>query len=297
MSSAPQPGFRPAPWPRPDPGHIPLRPLTLGDLFGAGLGVVWRHIALLAPIAVLIAALSSAADLVILQATGALGAVASGAWVDDLLSGLNAGKANLLPTGVYVSTTVSSLITVAGALFLAALVAACAGTDAVSRTPRPGEVASRLRGGLGAAAVVSVVAGIAIVVGSFLLIVPGLLAFAVWSLAGPVAVMERSRPGAALARSARLTRGHRWRVLGVTLLIAVIAVAIESVVSSIVVGLLPGLSATAALIVGDAVMALVSAITLSWVGSVIALLYVDIRLRTENLGQVLHAHAARLAQA
>jgi hypothetical protein len=78
-------------------------------------------------------------------------------------------------------------------------------------------------------------------------------------------------------------------------LILIITVAIESVFSSIVVGLLPGLSAATSLIVGDVVAAVVSAITLPWVGAVIALLYVDIRIRTENLGPALRAHAAGLA--
>jgi hypothetical protein len=81
----------------------------------------------------------------------------------------------------------------------------------------------------------------------------------------------------------------------VTLLILVITVAIEAVISSIVVALVPGLSDTAALIVGDVATALVSGVTLPWVAAVIALLYVDIRMRSENLGPALRAHAARLA--
>jgi hypothetical protein len=281
-------------WNQPVPGHIPLRALTVGDLLGAGLGVVWRHVALLAPIAMAIAALSSASSLLILQTTGALETVASGAWVDDLMQSLNSGRATL-PTGLYISTTVSSLITVAGALLLAGIVAACAGADAVSRVPRPREVISRLRRGLGAAAAAALLIGIAIVLGSFLFIIPGLLVFTVWALSGPAAVMEGAGPAAALARSVRLSRGHRWRILGVTLLILVITVAIEAVISSIVVALVPGLSDTAALIVGDVATALVSGVTLPWVAAVIALLYVDIRMRSENLGPALRAHAARLA--
>jgi hypothetical protein len=284
-------------WNQPDPGHVPLRALAVGDLLGAGLGVVWRHIALLAPAAILIAALSSAARLVVLQSTGALQAVASGAWVDDLITGLNTGRADGLPTGMYLATTVSSVLTVAGTLLLAGMVTACAGADAVSRNPRPGEVMGRLRRGAAAAAAAALVGALAIVAGTFLFVVPGLLIFTVLALAGPAAVMEGAGPGAALARSARLTRGHRWRILGVTLLIVVITVAIETVISSLAVALVPGLSDTAALMVGDAVTVLVSGITLPWVASVIALSYVDIRLRTENLGPALRAHAARLAQA
>lgn len=279
-------------WSLSDPGRIPLRPLGVGDLLGGGLGVVWRHIARLAPIAVLFAALSSAVELVTLHLTGTLRSFASGVWVEDLMNGLKVGHATL-PTGIYVSATVSSLVTVAGALFLSAVVAACAGADALDRTPRPGAVADRLRGRLGAAAVVAVIVGAAMLLGSFVLVVPGVLAFVVWSLAAPVTVMERSGPAASLARSARLTRGHRWRILGVMLLIVIITVAIESVVSSIAIALVPSLSDVAALIVGDVVTALVSAITLPWVSAVIALLYVDVRLRTENLGQALRMHAAR----
>ncbi|MEO7125824.1 MAG: hypothetical protein ABI382_09745 [Nakamurella sp.] len=283
-----------------DPGSIPLRPLTVGDLFGVGLRVVRRHIALLGPIAIIIAVVSAAVELVILSNTGTIQAVATGTWLDDLSKALTSGSTAGIPTGIYLSTLASTFVTLAGALFLSAVVAACVSVDAVGPAPvgggRVATVSDRLRGRIGPAAIVSVITAIAILAGSFLLIVPGVLAYTVWAAAAPVAVMEGASPAVAFARSARLTRGHRMRILGVTLLIVIIVVVIEAVISAVVVALIPSLSPVAVLVVGDIVTALVSAVTMSWVGAVIALLYVDIRLRTENLGATLRAYAQQPPQ-
>lgn len=283
-------------WSPADPGHIPLRPLAVGDLLGGGLAVVRRHIRLLGPIAVAIAAVSSAVDLVILGSTGVMESVATGSWFAEVQSAVADGQLGALPVGVYLSTSLSTLVSVIGIVVLSAVAVACAAADAVSRHPDPTTVTARLRGRVGAALAVSAVVGVAVVVGSFLLVVPAVLAFMAWGLAAPAAVMEGAGPGVALARSARLTRGHRWRVVGVTLLIVVITAVIEIVLGNIVVAVLPNLSAVGAMVVSDVVIALVSAVTASWVGAVIALLYVDIRLRSENLGPALRAHAARLGR-
>src|SRR5699024_6979286 len=118
-----------------------------------------------------------------------------------------------------------------------------------------------------------------VTVGSVLLVVPGVFAFLVWAAAAPACVMERAGPVAALRRSVHLTRGHRGRILGVTLLVVVISYAVELVVSALALAPFPSLSGTAALIASTAVGAVVSAVTMSWTAAVIALLYVDIRLR------------------
>jgi hypothetical protein len=47
-----------------------------------------------------------------------------------------------------------------------------------------------------------------------LLLVPGVMLCCVWAVAIPAAVVERPGVLAALARSAALTRGRRWQVLG-----------------------------------------------------------------------------------
>lgn len=299
MSFAPPPGYPSAAFQQQDPGLIPLRPMLLGDLFGVGLRLARRHIGLLGPIAVLISALSSAVDIAVMSATDTLDTFASGSWLDSLGAGLGGSitaGAPAMPAGLYVSVMTSAAVSMTGTLLLSGLIAACAGADAVSRTPTSGLIRSRLRGPqLVIAAGIALLVAVATLIGSLMLIAPGVLAFAVWALAAPVAVMERSGFSASLARSARLTRGHRWRIIGVTLLILVVTVAIEAVISALVLTMANVTDPVTSLLVSDGVTALVSAITLPWIASVIALLYVDIRIRTENLAPALRAQAQALA--
>lgn len=66
--------------------------------------------------------------------------------------------------------------------------------------------------------VLSLIVGAATAVG-FALLVPGLVLYAVWSVAGAAAAAEGSGPIAALRRSWRLTRGARLKVAGFRVLI------------------------------------------------------------------------------
>jgi uncharacterized membrane protein len=79
--------------------------------------------------------------------------------------------------------------------------------------------------GLGAAwplFLVGLLSGLGIVAGLVLLIVPGIMLFIIWSVAAPALVEERLGPIEALGRSRELTRGARWTVFGLSLLILVI---------------------------------------------------------------------------
>ncbi len=72
-------------------------------------------------------------------------------------------------------------------------------------------LATGFRRGLPVAAV-ALVALIAIVFGSFLLVFPGIMLACAWVASVPAAVVERLGPFQALSRSAELTRGVRWKV-------------------------------------------------------------------------------------
>jgi hypothetical protein len=250
--------------------------------------VVRRHLALLGPVAVLVAALSSAAMLGILAGTGTLQGFADSSWVDDMLSGTR----TTLPTGMYLAAGASMLLSTVGAIVLSGLAAACAGVDAMGRHTVRGALSDRLTGRIGVLLITSVAVGVAVSVGLVLLVVPGVLIYLAWSAAAPVVAMERSGPVASLQRSAALTRGHRGRILGVTVLIILVAFGIETVVSSVVLSAAGSLSPLGSMVLAEVVTALISGVTTSWVGAVIALLYIDIRVRTENLGPALRAFAA-----
>ncbi len=65
----------------------------------------------------------------------------------------------------------------------------------------------------------ALIVGLGVSLGLVLLFVPGIILYLLWAVAAPVLVEERSGLFGALGRSARLTKGARWKVLGLTLII------------------------------------------------------------------------------
>ena len=55
--------------------------------------------------------------------------------------------------------------------------------------------------------------------GLFVFLVPGLICFTTWFVATPACVVEGRGVFSSLARSARLTRGHGWKIFGLMLLL------------------------------------------------------------------------------
>ena len=80
---------------------------------------------------------------------------------------------------------------------------------------------------------VSLLAGVGIFVGFLLLVVPGLILMTIWSVVGPVTVLERPGVLAAFGRSRALVQGFGWQVFGVLLVVVLLAI-----VAGVVVGLL-----------------------------------------------------------
>src|SRR5262249_13004998 len=58
-------------------------------------------------------------------------------------------------------------------------------------------------------------------VGLILLMIPGLILYAMWFVAVPACVVERLGPRAGFARSRGLTKGHRWKLCGLALLLII----------------------------------------------------------------------------
>ncbi len=69
---------------------------------------------------------------------------------------------------------------------------------------------------------VILVSWLLIAAGIMLLVVPGVVLYLLFWVAVPVAVVERPGIIASLKRSAELTRGNRWRILGLVLILNVI---------------------------------------------------------------------------
>jgi hypothetical protein len=107
---------------------------------------------------------------------------------------------------------------------------------------------------LGQLILVGIVAGIGILIGFLLIIVPGLILITIWSVAAPVVVLERPGVFAALGRSRELVRGNGWQVFGVIFVLFFLVIIVSSaiqiaadsagtgagIVARVVVGILTG---------------------------------------------------------
>ncbi|MBY9063541.1 hypothetical protein K7957_11420 [Sphingomonas yunnanensis] len=67
----------------------------------------------------------------------------------------------------------------------------------------------------------SLLYGLAVLLGWFALLVPGVIVATMWSLATVVVVAERAGPITAFGRSRALTSGSRWRIFGLFLLVGI----------------------------------------------------------------------------
>jgi hypothetical protein len=68
----------------------------------------------------------------------------------------------------------------------------------------------------------SILMGLGIGAGMILLIVPGIMFYMMWYVALPACVVERLGPAASLGRSAGLTKGSRWKIFGLVVLVAIV---------------------------------------------------------------------------
>jgi hypothetical protein len=70
---------------------------------------------------------------------------------------------------------------------------------------------------------------IALVFGFILLVVPGVMMLCAWCVAAPSLVAERTGVMGAFARSAELTRGNRWNIFGLLVIVWVISLVLDAI--------------------------------------------------------------------
>jgi len=129
----------------------------------------------------------------------------------------------------------------------------------------------------------TLVAGIGIVVGLILLIVPGLILMTVWLVSGPSLIVEKGRVFASLRRSRDLTRYHRWAVFGLMFVFLVVYYLLIGVTTPIMMSAMGSpnganfaLAILPSMIIGTIVVVLAA------VGS--AVIYNDLRTSKEGVG-------------
>jgi uncharacterized membrane protein len=163
-----------------------LRPLTVGEILDTSFTLYRRHFAALATVALVCTGLPLVLRL-FLEAGGGFMSNLSLAF----LYGLSLVVLNLIATGATVFIVSESYL----------------GRPITAR-----EALRRATPYIGRILVCSMIMGFTIMLGFFLLVVPGVILATGLALAIPSVVLEPRSASAALSRSWELTRGSRWRI-------------------------------------------------------------------------------------
>lgn len=314
-----QPGHgpgRPGPWRPPvaQPGVVPLRQLTLGDVFGGSLQTIRRNPRTTIALSLAVSAVFMALPLVASLLWGLLdlGSVSA----DSFLSGSGAAGGTFFS----VASNLGVVLNVLASIVITGLMTRVVASAVVGRPMRAGEAWARTRGRLGGLLlllVVSVLAAVVLLgvpgglglllgyalgggVGAWLVLTLGLLVGVVllvwvWTrwllLATPALVLEGIGVRAALRRAGTLSRGQSWRLLG-TALLAQLAAGVAAQVVAVPLAVVGAVSLflvdsswgpAVFLLATNLSTLLTTAIVGPFVAGVTTLQYVDQRFRKEGL--------------
>lgn len=318
--SYPSPGYAPAGYPPPmppalKPGVIPLRPLSLSDIFNGAVAYIRANPKASLGLTTIVVVVAQLAALLL-----SVGPFAVTGQLEPTLAGEE------VPTGVLLGSSASSL---AGALatglssiLLSGMLTVVVGRAVFGASITIGEAWQRLRPRLwaligftvleviGAVVLCAIVIGIVVGVGfavngaaAAVVAIPlglGLLALLVYlgtmlSFAPSLIVLERLEIFPAISRSFRLVKGDFWRVFGIRLLGVIVA---EVVATAVAVPfsfggqiLLISASSTVTALIALVLIAIGGAIAQIIVSpfsaGVVVLLYTDRRIRAEAFDLVL----------
>jgi hypothetical protein len=128
----------------------------------------------------------------------------------------------------------------------------------------------------------AIVYAVGIVLGSLLLIVPGIIVGLAWSVAMPALVLEDRGVFASIGRSAALTRGKRWSIFLLFFLVTLVTIIVELVLIAIFGGF-HGLVSGQASITSTVLSSLLSVVTIPF-GAVMSTALFDALRGREGYG-------------
>jgi hypothetical protein len=308
---------RPAPWSAPDPSGddlpraatgvlpnaapvpepvyrqqadgVPLRPLGVGELLDGTFTTIRRNPRATVGLAALLVTLQQLLSLVFQLVTEGLPTF--GSFEDEAFS--------LQAIGGFGGIVGTLLAAVVGAVLTGMLVIVVS-EDVLGRRVSAAEVWRRVRRRLGALVVAAAFAGLLPFLGLPFLVFPGLILWAAWALTTPALVLEGIGPFAALRRSWRLAwpdLARVWWVRALSVLIGSLMnflIAVPFGVAGLLLGFATGADddsrpVITVLVLVLSVLGAIAAgmITAPFLAGVLALLYIDRRMRAEGLDLVL----------
>jgi hypothetical protein len=137
------------------------------------------------------------------------------------------------------------------------------------------ETFDQARQHLSAVVVAGILAGLGIIVGLILLIVPGLVLLTWWAVIIPVVVLENRSAGEAFTRSRELVRGYGWSVFGVIVLVVLLLIGFDILLRIILAPLADWLQSFVSQFISGT-------LTAPFVAAVLTLLYFRLRAARET---------------
>jgi hypothetical protein len=272
----------------PKPGIIPLRPLGLGEILDGAFGVIREYPAVTIGLSAIVVTLSQLLVFV-MQASGAFG--------DRAVNGFGTPSVlTLAPLRI-----LGSIVSATAMVVLAGMLTSVVGDAVLGRRTTVSETWAKVKPRFWTLLLAAVVVAVVQTIGFLACLLPGLFVWVVWSFITPAVVLERVGLRNAMSRSFRLAQPDFWRVLGIRLLAALIAFVIDAIiiVPVLVIAVRSGGFSFTSGDLGVAQLALISAggivaatITTPFSAGVVALLYIDRRMRVEALDVTLAQAAA-----
>lgn len=271
---------------RPQQDGIPLRPLGVGELLDGTFSTIRRNPRATVGLAALLVTLQQVISLAVQFGTNGL--------PTEVRDGTPSIEALIGGFGGITSALVAAVI---GAVITGMLVVVVS-EDVLGRRVTAADVWRRIRPRLWPLLLAAAIAGILPYLGLLFLLIPGLILWALLALTTPALVLEGLGPLAALRRSAQLAWPVLIRVWCVRALSVLMGLLIQILVA-LPFGLIgalfvvtsdsdPGTAATVAVLALDALGGIVAGmITAPFLAGVLALLYIDRRMRAEGLDFVL----------
>ncbi len=268
------------------PGSIPLRPLSTGDILDGTFATIRRNPRTVLGLSAIFVTVQELVTVTAQALTGQLPTP-----VVDVRQGSSA------ELGVTVTGVVGYVLAAIVGAVLTGMIVVVVTEDVLGRRTPIRDVARVVRPRLGALMVASILAAALPYLGLVALVAPGVLLWGAWSLTTPALIVEGIGPFRALRRSWRLALPTFWRVWGIRALSVLIGLLMQAVLLLpflvVAAGLASLLDAYAAgtvpllvlvlTVVGNIVAGTVVSPFLAGVLGVLALLYVDRRMRAEAL--------------
>lgn len=290
----------------PKPGCIPLRPLDLSEILGGAVTAIRRNARTVLGLSAGAGAVQAVLTLIVQRYAELHGeqAIDQSDPANPVVHWDQLGK---LLGGALGLSLVGSIV----AAVLTGMVVVVVTEDVVGRTAGLELVWSKVRSRLGRLIVLSLLIGVLEGLGLMLCLAPGIWLWGIWAVAVPALIIENQGLAGALRRSRALVRSTFWRVWGIRAL-GFLIVAVAGAVISAAVGLLAaaitgdqpagllgagdGSLSWAYLLISALGTALVATFTAPFLAGLDSLLYVDLRMRKEQLAVDLQQAAAGVRQ-